>query len=309
MTAAADVLDPGATPAALSSPRPFYWSVRREIWENRSLYIAPLIAAGLVLFGFVISLLDLPQRRPSHGMHFTAGATPTHQMLAAIPYSVAAAAVMITAIIVGVFYCLGALHGERRDRSILFWKSLPVSDLTTVLSKATVPMVILPVVTFVVVIVLQLTMLVISSVDHLMFGMSVVDVWTGVPLLHMTLTFVYALVVMALWHAPIYAWLLLVSAWAKRVTFLWAFLPPLAICLVEKIAFDTGYFAHFLSYRIFGGVSAAFSWPAHARNTMGGQPSIDLVGFLSTPGLWLGLLAAAALTAAAVWLRRNREPI
>ena len=51
---------------------------------------------------------------------------------------------MLTAFLVGVFYCLDALHGERRDRSILFWKSLPVSDLTTVLAKASVPCRVLP---------------------------------------------------------------------------------------------------------------------------------------------------------------------
>ncbi len=64
------------------------------------------------------------------------------------PYTFAAGCIMATAFIVGVFYCLDALHGERRDRSILFWKSLPVSDLTTVLSKASIPLVVLPLLSF-----------------------------------------------------------------------------------------------------------------------------------------------------------------
>ena len=57
------------------------------------------------------------------------------------PYDMAAGLLMLDLLIVGVFYCLDALHGERRDRSMLFWKSLPVSDLTTVLAKASIPLV------------------------------------------------------------------------------------------------------------------------------------------------------------------------
>src|SRR5206468_5595092 len=75
------------------------------------------------------------------------------------PYDVAAMMLIFTAFIVGVFYCLDALHGERRDRSILFWKSLPVSDLTTLLSKVTIPLVALPLVTFAIVVATQLVML------------------------------------------------------------------------------------------------------------------------------------------------------
>ena len=72
---------------------------------------------------------------------------------------------MLTGIVVSVFYCLDALHGERRDRSILFWKSLPVSDLTTVLAKASIPLVILPLLTFAITVAMQWIMLLISSVS------------------------------------------------------------------------------------------------------------------------------------------------
>ena len=138
-----------------SPTRPFYWSVRRELWENRSIYLAPLIVAGVVLFGFVISAFGLPRRRRDALLLDPA------QQRAAIekPYDVAAMMIMFTAFIVGVFYCLDALHGERRDRSILFWKSLPVSDLTTVLSKAIIPLVVLPLLTFAIIVATQLIML------------------------------------------------------------------------------------------------------------------------------------------------------
>jgi len=109
-----------------------YWSVRRELWENRSIYIAPLAVAAVFLFGFLISTIHLPGK-----MRAASALDPLRQHeLIAQPYLIASGLMMLTTLVVGVFYCLDALYGERRDRSILFWKSLPVSDLTTVLSKA-----------------------------------------------------------------------------------------------------------------------------------------------------------------------------
>lgn len=297
-----------APPAALPATRPFYWSVRRELWENRSIYIAPLIAAGVVLFGFAISTINLP-----HNRRAVLALDPARQgAIVALPYDFAAVAILLTGFIVGVFYCLGALHNERRDRSILFWKSLPVSDLTTVLSKAAIPLVALPLVVFVTVVATQLIMLVMSAVVLAANGLSVATP-SAPPLLQMSLVLLYGLAVIALWYAPIYGWLMLVSGWAKRTTFLWAFLPPLALCLVEKIAFDSSNFASLLAYRL-GGFWEAFT--VHPRGGIGhphppqvGLAQLDPVTFLSTPGLWAGLAAAAAFLAAGVWQRRRREPI
>src|SRR5216683_2975317 len=139
-------------PAAMSPTRPLYWSVRRELWENRSIYIAPLIVAAVQVFGFAISTIGLAERR--RGVLLL---DPAHQRAAIeMPYDVAAMMMIFTAFIIAVFYCLDALHGERRDRTILFWKSLPVSDLTTVLSKAIVPLVILPLLAFAITVCVQL---------------------------------------------------------------------------------------------------------------------------------------------------------
>src|SRR6478672_5067895 len=140
--------------------RPFYWSVRRELWENRSLYLAPLIVAGVIVIGFMFSAIGLAERRRAVLLLDDPLKTRT---AIEMPYSMAAMMIMFTAFIVAVFYCLDALHGERRERSILFWKSLPVSDYTTVLSKAIVPLAILPAIIFVVVIATQFFMLLISS--------------------------------------------------------------------------------------------------------------------------------------------------
>src|SRR5450631_407628 len=232
-------------PAAVSVTRPFYWSVRRELWENKSIYMAPLIAAGVVLFGFGITAFRLPQLRVN------ALALESVRQRAAIetPYDIAAMMIMFTAFIVGVFYCLDALHGERRDRSILFWKSLPVSDYTTVLSKAIVPLAILPLLTFAIIIATQFIMLLISTAVLLPSGLAGTT-WQLLPWFQLSVILLYGLVTSALWQAPVFGWLLLVSGYPRRATFLWAVLPWLAVAAIEKIAFNTTYFAQMLGDRM-----------------------------------------------------------
>ncbi len=285
-----------------TNPRPLYWSVRRELWENRSIYIAPLVVAAVAMAGFLISLIGLP-----HSMRGLAELDPAQQSaVLARPYSHAAFLLIVTEYIVAVFYCLDALHGERRDRSILFWKSLPVSDLTTVLSKASVPLVILPLLTFVIIVVLQMIMLLVSSAVLGLSGVGAATLWAQLPLVQMELVLLYSVIVLALWHAPLYGWLLLVSGWARRATFLWVVLAPLAISIFETSAFHTSHFGSMLKERLIGFATEAFvpvdpHFITLAELTPG--------KFLSSPGLWMGLLFAAIFLAAAARLRRYRGPI
>jgi len=283
-------------------PRPMYWSVRRELWENRSVYIAPLVVAAVYLLGFLISTMTLPRR-----MNALAVFGPvSQQMVVFMPYSIAASMVLLTGFIVGVFYCLDALNGERRDRSILFWKSLPVSDLTTVLSKASIPFAVQPLVSFAVALATQLAVLLLSTLVLLVNGINPATLWARLPF-QMSLVMLYGLTVHVLWFAPIFGWLLLVSGWARRATFLWAALPLFAIAQGEQIAFGTSHFASMLRYRLEGAMVEAFT--DHAAKVRILRPSqLDPVGFLSSPGLWIGLVFAAACLAAAVRLRRSREP-
>ena len=224
------------------------------------------------------------------------------------PNTFAELLIMGTAFIVGVFYSLDALHGERRDRSILFWKSLPVSDLTTVLSKASIPLVVLPLLSFALTVATQWIMLLLSTAVMLGSGLSVAPLWTHMPLFRMWLLLLYHLLaVHVFWYAPIYGWLLLVSGWARRAAFLWATLPWLAICAVEKIAFNTSHFCAWLGYRFSGG-EAGGSFQADSISM---DPLMHLTPgkFLTTPGLWIGLAFFAACIAAAVRLRRSQGPI
>jgi ABC-2 type transport system permease protein len=299
---------PPIAPAPIALTRPFFWSVRRELWENRSIYLAPMIAAGVVLFGFGITALSLPRLRHN------ALALESTRMRAAIelPYDAAAMMIMFTVFIVGIFYCLDALHGERRDRSILFWKSLPVSDLTSVLSKAIVPLAILPLLTLAIVLATQFIMLLISTAVLLPSGLAGTT-WQLLPWPRLWLILLYGLVTSALWEAPVFAWLLLVSSWARRATFLWAVLPWLAISAIEKLAFDTTFFIRMLVRRLTGGFEEGFvvvHYPKDAHVPVVDRlTQFDPLRFLSSPGLWIGLVLAAAFLIAAIRVRRYRGPL
>jgi ABC-2 type transport system permease protein len=293
-----------AAPVAISATQRMYWLVRRELWESRSLYIAPLAVAALILMGFLISTFHL-----AHKMRVAMALSPMQQLEAIRqPYNFAELALMATFLIVAVFYCLDALHGERRDRGILFWKSLPVSDLETVLAKASIPILVLPLFTFAVTVVTQCIMLLWSTVVLMGSGGSASTLWSSVPLLQMSLGLLDHLFAFhGLWYAPIYCWLLLVSAWARRAPFLWATLPLLAIGVVEKIAFNTSHLGAMLEYRISGATEGA----AFRSQSASMDPLTHFVPgqFLFSPGMWVGLGIAAIFLAAAIRLRRYRQPI
>jgi ABC-2 type transport system permease protein len=289
-----------AVPTAIPASRSFYWSVRRELWENRSIYMAPVAVAVVVFFAFSVSAilgiwephLRLVPSRPQ------------------MPYDMADGVLMLTGIIVSVFYCLEALQSERRDRSILFWKSLPVSDVTTVLAKASIPLIVVPLLTFAITIAMHWMMLLASSAVLLVSGQSVATLWRSLPLASMWLLLLYHLITAhAIWPFPIYCWLLLVSGWARRATFLWAALPLLAIAAVEGIVFRTRYFAELVGRRFIGDAPAMHNM---APDSMGLDPlttHVTVGRFLSSPGLWIGFAIAAVFLAAAVRLRRYQEPI
>jgi ABC-2 type transport system permease protein len=291
-------------PAEIPAVRRFVWLLRRELWENRSIYLAPFAVTGLLLLGAVLGAFQMPAK-----MHEVAGLAPAAQHQALTDrYLMASLLLMATTFVVSLFYCLEALQSERRDRSILFWKSLPVSDLATVLSKAMVPFVILPLLTVVLTAIAHTVMLLLSSAVLMANGQGLGTLWAHVSLPEMWLMLLYHMVTAhVLWYAPIYGWLLFVSAWARRAPWLWAILPPLAIGVVEKIAFGSSVFGNLLANRFSGG-------PGGTEFTVAGRMMDPLMQmtpgtFLASAGLWVGLVVAAGCVGGAVRLRRRRGPV
>jgi len=236
-------------------------------------------------------------------------------------YGAIALMIAIASTVTAMFYLLDALQGERRDRSVLFWKSLPVSDTTAVLTKLFTAMAIAPAIAFAVIIVTQLVVIVLSSIGLLFAGANPAPLWTNLPIFfQVTVVVIYSLIVISLWFAPIYGWLLVVSSWAKRSTFLWAVLPPVALSVLEKVLLRTEYVGDFIAERLFGlyrllggriGQSADDMSDAQVRDSFLKLRDLDVAGslqdFYTSPELWLGVLAAALLLAAAMWVRRYRD--
>ena len=306
--------------ATLPKPvRPFYWSLRRELWEHRSLYLAPTVVALLLLLAVLIAAFKLPESMVS----FDTFTLQRQLEILSAPYAAIALVLMLTAMIVALFYCLDALYGERRDRSALFWKSLPVSDWTTVLAKLAIPMLVVPMFLFVLITATQLVVLIGNVLLWSVRGLSVSNLMLQLPLLDMPLGVAHVLITRAIWYAPVYAWLLLVSAWAERSPVVWAVVPVVAVVAFERLMLGTSHVMGWLRDRLFGSFDAAFT----PRETMaevverlqtpgvdaasaigsGSDHTPDVLRFMSNPEVWIGLVVAAALVTATVWLRRRQE--
>ena len=284
-------LPTGLLPKSL---RRFAWSVQREVWEHRFLIAAPLGVAALALLGFLAGWpfgIGTLVSQASAGMWGGIGRA----------YDATAFFCMIAGFAAALFYCLDALHGERRDRSVLFWKSLPVSDSQTVLAKLAVPMVILPLIVFAAVIIANVAMLLLSSAILATEGHSVA-VLLSPPIRFSCL--LYALTLSALWYAPIYCALLVVSVWVRHAPFLWAVLPMVLLVAVAEFVFHSHGVRDFYAYRFLGWYEEAL------RLNHAGLPiARDPERFFSSPGLWLGLVAATILFIGAVRLRRRSSPL
>jgi ABC-2 type transport system permease protein len=283
----------------ISAVRRYYWSLRRELWEHPSIYVVPLAAGALVLIGFLISAIRIVPQMHSPAL----GAA---QEMVGHPYDFAEGLIMFSTLAVAIFYCLDALYGERRDRSILFWKSLPVSDAMTVIAKASIPLLVIPLVTFAVTFATLVVMTGLGSAASALAGLDKVALGTRAPLLRTSLLLLYHLLtVHALWWAPFFGWLLLISAWARRAPFVWAAVPLIGITLAERIAFNTSHVAHLLKSRLDLSPEAVV-----AQGTMPTDPMTHLTPglFFSSPALWIGLAIAATCLAVAVRLRRDRGP-
>jgi ABC-2 type transport system permease protein len=276
------------------------WLVRREFWENKAIWVMPACIGILIvvaaLFGRVeVAMLNVSAQQSE---------------LAAVLSLLALGGVFWAAMsIYSVWYLLDCLYADRKDRSVLFFKSLPLTDSATVFSKLFVALIAIPLVYFVAAdITALLTAFVISVRAQLVFGNVL---WRPELWLQEQVLWLYVIATGILWYLPIVGWLLLVSAWAKRAVILQAILPPLAIMLAEHLFLRTHVASLLFRDRLLGGAYAAFHHPIHWSLSKGEMtPGVwelpDPVGFLSSADVWIGVLIGAACIAGAVQLRKRR---
>jgi ABC-2 type transport system permease protein len=281
----------------------FYWSVRRELWEHRSVWLAPLSVAILVIVAFAIGATGHLQLSG-----FANIPADKKLMLVAAPFSLSASVVLVTAFVLGAFYSLDALNSERKDRSILFWKSMPVSDATTVLSKAVIPVAIIPPIALAIALAMQAVLLVVAGIVLKSKGIEAAPLYEMLPLKSIITSLAYGVMVHALWYAPAYALFLLASV-ATRRPLLWIVVPTVVVQVLEKVAFNTSFSGEFIKWRLLGAMNEAFKPLSGMKEQVPSLAQLDPARFFSSLGLWLGLAAAVVFLFIAIRLRRRQEPL
>ena len=325
----------------------FLWLLKREYWEHRGgFFWAPLIAGAVVVVIALFSVAIAETTAARNGVnlggmnlgaiaqnmtadqiaHFNAGLTAGLMGLS-IP-------IMATLCFVVFFYLLGALYDDRRDRSALFWKSLPVSDLDTVLSKVAAAVLVAPIFSIAAVIALHLAILVLFSVYAGVHGVNPLPLlWNPAPLIALWIKLVLLIPINALWALPTVGWLLLCSAFVRSKPFLWAVVLPVGLGVVfglthllQQLSIPSAwYWKNIVSRILFGIVPGG--WFGIGGNgslraiTGGGDVNVTLDKFdvvnamltwdrilaaLGSIDLWIGAFAGAGLIAAAIYFRRRR---
>jgi ABC-2 type transport system permease protein len=297
-------------PAALPASRTLLTLVRREFWEHRALWLCPLVVAGLLVLTAVIiharlDADDLAQLGPFASQRTVALFTIAQWALS-MPLVLASGIVLC-------FYALDCLYAERKDRSILFWKSLPVSDELTVASKALVAIVVVPLGVY---LLAALTGLAFSALFSARAALGLaphVMSWNALEWLRAEFALMLMTILGLLWTAPITGYLMLVSAVSRRNPMVWAFLPPLVGSLLEYIVFRTHYLWDFLLYRAFGIWHILDLEHSHVVTKHGLRPFGTLLDELNWRGafgsidLWLGVAATVVMLYVAVRLRRYHD--
>ena len=143
---------------------------------------------------------------------------------------------VLVMLIISFFYCLSSLYDERKDRSILFWKSLPVSDTMTVVSKLIAGLIIVPMIFLVFTMINNVALLLVSSIAALGNDIDIfATLWAPAKIIGRWITFVGYILFAGIWCLPFFGWLLLISSWAKSAPLAWVVGIPLLITTVERI--------------------------------------------------------------------------
>ncbi len=297
--------------------------IRREIWEHRSVYVTPIAIAVIVTLvsvaGMVtVSAFDRELELAIFGASSIAGDAERRAALTVFFFGTSWVFLLALAILIS-FYALDSLYAERKDKSILFWRSLPVTDAETVLSKLLMAIVVIPLLTVVAIVATHLVNLLISSVWLVLKGGDAGHlIWGSVPLFdNWTAALIFTLAG-AVWMSPFIGWFLLVSAYAKRSPMLLAIMPLAVIPLIEWIFFRSAVFAELVFGRggmlpLFRGLDLERYFDEDRMRMDEGAVSLlahlDIAGFLGSPSLWAGLLACGLFTTGAVFLRRYRGEV
>jgi ABC-2 type transport system permease protein len=297
--------------------------LKREIWEHRAIYVTPLVIALIVSMMSITGQVAVSAFDQAVDIAIL-GATNLGEAERASAITVLMISISLLFIlamwVLTIFYSLDSLYAERKDKSILFWRSVPITDAETVVSKLVTAMVVIPLVTFVVLAATHIVVLSISSIWVSFRGANAGHlIWQAAPLLDNWIATLIFLLAIPLWLAPFIGWFLLVSAYTKRSPLLVAFLPIIVLPMLERSLVGTRLFADAIFVRsgkmpLFQGIDTLGLWSddSEALHELGRAgisflSLVDLNGFLASPGLWLGLVVCGLFATAAIYVRRYRD--
>jgi ABC-2 type transport system permease protein len=315
------------------------WLVKREYWENKGgFFWAPTIISLLMVLFLIIGVggsmfiadsgnLFIDGEKAVNISDWSSTVTQEEKqelakgmmfstLLVSIP-------VLITFSFVVFFYCISTLYDDRRDRSILFWKSLPTSDSNTVLSKVFSAVVTAPIIAIIFsLIVFYISAFIVMGATAYykinLFGI----VFSSSNFYTTGLGFFALIPVYILWSLPTIGYLLMVSAWARRVPFVWAVgLPVIGATMITivtatlKLNFDYdvlwAYVGRLLLSIVPGSWFGALAWEDRLPSDENFNSASDMIlasySVLSSPHLWIGVVAGIAMIFVAIKLRGRRD--
>jgi ABC-2 type transport system permease protein len=283
----------------------YSWLIRREFWEFRATWLIPAAVGTMLVVAALFGRIDM-SAFDSHLAVMNLGTI----------FLVALAVLFYT--VMGIYsswYLTDCLYNDRRDRSILFWKSLPVSDTQTVLSKLLMGVVVIPLVFMLAADLTSLLMAFVISVRARSFN---AVLWHPGTWFQVQVLWLYVIATTAIWYLPIVGWLMLVSAWAKRAVMLWSLLPPLVLYLIEKWFLNTHFVYNVLRDRLAGYPAVAYhgneQWVNDNISDAATAPVsvwrfVNPSGFISSLDVWIGLAVGIALIVGTIQLRMRRSEI
>ena len=300
--------------------------VMREILDGKSYYIrTPVILAGLTFVLLVLSTLLLGNihidnmdsdnvKNIGEGMTYLHGKEPEQ-----VPFAVALMYWGLNILpwiafpFVIFFSLLGTLYEERRDRSIMFWKSMPVADWQEVLAKLFVPLVVAPIVVMAVTIAAQLITAIFLGIVVLFQGGPAMEMFPLGLMITSWFMFFGHYIFGALWALPLLAWLLLVSSYASRMPFLWAVLPPFILIAIEGIFFKSFGIAKWIAIHMGGWrealeerIVAKIDGPRDLFELMISSALSESAALtFSSVNMWGGLVIAGGFVYGAIEMRKR----
>ena len=296
--------------------------VRREVWEHRSIWVTPAAVALVVTLLTIASFVAASGFGEAKDMAIilASNVSDTERRAALIAFLIGNTIVFLMAMwFLMIFYSLDALNAERKDKSILFWRSLPITDAETVVSKLITAMILIPLVTFVAVAVSQLVNLILMSIWISIEGGSPGHlIWGSLPLFDTWLATLIVLMAIPFWISPLLGWFLFVSAWTKRSPFLTAFLPIAVLPILEYVVFRTSMLGDAIVNRFSMKTMPLFDldvfrfFDDHKFRTAVEEgvsllKLLDPAKFVVSLDLWLGLVVCGLFVTAAIYVRRYQD--